>query len=202
MNIFNNKPNNQEYQEEESDSVKYTESSFINGNEIYFYGDVSLENVFALNKALSSLEKQFLMLKIQFELKQSPHIKLFLNSDGGEIFSAFTAADRIISSKVPIYTFVEGMVASAATIMSIVGKKRYISPSGVMLVHQLRSWCGGTHENLKDEAKNLEMLSEKIQGYYLKYTKFSQADLDEILKHDIYLSAEECIKYGLADQIM
>jgi len=46
------------------------------------------------------------------------------------------------------------------------------------------------------------MLSEKIQGYYLKYTKFSQADLDEILKHDIYLSAEECIKYGLADQIM
>jgi len=202
MNIFNSKPNNQEYQEEESDSVKYTESSFINGNEIYFYGDVSLENVFALNKALSSLEKQFLMLKIQFELKQSPHIKLFLNSDGGEIFSAFTAADRIISSKVPIYTFVEGMVASAATIMSIVGKKRYISPSGVMLVHQLRSWCGGTHENLKDEAKNLEMLSEKIQGYYLKYTKFSQADLDEILKHDIYLSAEECIKYGLADQIM
>jgi len=202
MNIFNNKPNNQEYQEEESDSVKYTEASFINGNEIYFYGDVSLENVFALNKALSSLEKQFLMLKIQFELKQSPHIKLFLNSDGGEIFSAFTAADRIISSKVPIYTFAEGMVASAATIMSIVGKKRYISPSGVMLVHQLRSWCGGTHENLKDEAKNLEMLSEKIQGYYLKYTKFSQADLDEILKHDIYLSAEECIKYGLADQIM
>jgi len=202
MNIFNSKPNNQEYQEEESDSVKYTESSFINGNEIYFYGDVSLENVFALNKALSSLEKQFLMLKIQFELKQSPHIKLFLNSDGGEIFSAFTAADRIISSKVPIYTFAEGMVASAATIMSIVGKKRYISPSGVMLVHQLRSWCGGTHENLKDEAKNLEMLSEKIQGYYLKYTKFSQADLDEILKHDIYLSAEECIKYGLADQIM
>ena len=94
------------------------------------------------------------------------------------------------------------MAASAATLVSISAKKRYISPNGIMLVHQLRSWCGGTHENLKDEAKNLEMLSEKIYEIYLKYTKFTKSDLEEILKHDIYLSAEECIKYGLADEIL
>ena len=71
-----------------------------------------------------------------------------------------------------------------------------------MLVHQLRSWCGGTHENIKDEAKNLELLSNKIKKIYLENTKFKEKDLEEMLKHDIYLSAEECLKYGLVDAII
>ena len=122
--------------------------------------------------------------------------------DGGEIFSAFTTVDRITSSKVPIHTYVEGIAASAATLISVCGTKRYIGKNGVMLVHQLRSWCGGTHENLKDEAKNLDMLAEKVTRIYLEHTKFSKADLEEILKHDIYLNADECVKYGLVDEII
>jgi len=190
----------QMFEEEEEDFLSKRDS--YTGNEIYFYGDVSVGNVFLLNKAISDLEKQMLMLKIQLDLPKAPHIKLYVNSDGGEVFSAFTTIDRIASCKVPIHSIVEGMAASAATLVSISAKKRYISPNGIMLVHQLRSWCGGTHENLKDEAKNLEMLSEKIYEIYLKYTKFTKSDLEEILKHDIYLSAEECIKYGLADEIL
>jgi len=190
----------QMFEEEEEDFLSKRDS--YTGNEIYFYGDVSVGNVFLLNKAISDLEKQMLMLKIQLDLPKAPHIKLYVNSVGGEVFSAFTTIDRIASCKVPIHSIVEGMAASAATLVSISAKKRYISPNGIMLVHQLRSWCGGTHENLKDEAKNLEMLSEKIYEIYLKYTKFTKSDLEEILKHDIYLSAEECIKYGLADEIL
>jgi len=70
------------------------------------------------------------------------------------------------------------------------------------LVHQLRSWVGGTHENIKDEAKNLEMLSEKIINIYLENTKFDKETLEDMFKHDVYLTSEECIKYGLADAII
>ena len=176
--------------------------SQVQGNEIYFYSDVSLGSVFSLNKALSDLEKQMLITQIQLGMPKPPHIKLFINSDGGEIFSAFTTVDRIVSSKVPIHTYVEGIAASAATLISVCGSKRYIGKSGVMLVHQLRSWCGGTHENLKDEAKNLDMLAEQVTQIYLEHTKFSKADLEEILKHDMYLNANECVKYGLVDFIL
>ncbi len=178
------------------------EHNLINGNEIYFYSEISMGTVFALNKAISDLEKQLLITQINLDLPTPPAMKLFINSDGGEIFSAFTAIDRIKTCRVPVYTYVDGIAASAATLISISAKKRYIGKNSVMLVHQLRSWCGGTHENFKDEAKNLEMLSEKIQNIYLEYTKFTRDDLKEILKHDIYLSAEECIKYGLADEIL
>jgi ATP-dependent Clp protease, protease subunit len=176
--------------------------SQVYGNEIYFYSDVSLGSVFSLNKGISDLEKQMLITQIQLGMSRPPHIKIFINSDGGEIFSAFTTVDRITSSKVPIHTYVEGIAASAATLISVCGTKRYIGKNGVMLVHQLRSWCGGTHENLKDEAKNLDMLAEKVTRIYLEHTKFSKADLEEILKHDIYLNADECVKYGLVDEII
>ena len=176
--------------------------SQVYGNEIYFYSDVSLGSVFSLNKGISDLEKQMLITQIQLGMSRPPHIKIFINSDGGEIFSAFTTVDRITSSKVPIHTYVEGIAASAATLISVCGTKRYIGKNGVMLVHQLRSWCGGTHENLKDEAKNLDMLAEKVTRIYLEHTKFSKADLEEILKHDIYLNADECVKYGLVDFIL
>jgi len=86
----------------------------------------------------------------------------------------FTTVDRISTCKVPIHTYVEGIAASAATLISVCGKHRFIGKTGVMLVHQLRSWCGGTHENFKDEAKNLEMLSDKIQKIYLEHTKFTK----------------------------
>lgn len=194
--------NGEEYEEEIIITKPPRGQNQVNGNDIYFYSDVTLGTVFNLNKAISDLEKQMLITQINLGLSKPPHINLYINSDGGEIFSAFTTVERIKSCKVPIRTYVEGIAASAATLISICGNKRYIGKTGVMLVHQLRSWCGGTHENFKDEAKNLEMLAENIQSIYLAHTKFTKTDLDEILKHDIYLSSEECLKYGLVDSIL
>jgi ATP-dependent Clp protease, protease subunit len=174
----------------------------LNASDFYFYNEVNIQSVFQLNKFIADTEKLQLINKITFDLKSPPPIKVYINSDGGEIFSAFTAIDRIKSCKVPVYTFGEGMVASAATLISISGKKRFIRKNTVMLVHQLRSWVGGTHENIKDEAKNLQMLSDRIISIYLENTKFNRKTLEDMFKHDVYLNAKECIKYGLADEII
>jgi ATP-dependent protease ClpP protease subunit len=176
--------------------------SVINGNDIYFYSDVNLGSIFSLNKTISDLEKQMLITQINLGLAKPPHINLFINSDGGEIFSAFTTVDRIKACKVPVHTHVEGIVASAASLISVCGTKRTMGKTAVMLVHQLRSWCGGTHENLKDEAKNLDLLAQKIKAIYLEHTNFTENELDELLKHDIYLTAEDCLKHGLIDKIV
>lgn len=174
----------------------------VNGNEIYFYSQVDLESIYNLNRSLSDLEKQMLITQINLGLSEPPHVKLFINSDGGEIFSAFTTVDRIKSSKVPVHTYVEGISASAATLISVCGHRRFIGKNAVMLVHQLRSWCGGTHENFKDEVKNLDLLSDKVKKVYLEHTKLKANDLEEMLKHDIYLSATDCLNYGLVDEII
>ena len=54
----------------------------------------------------------------------------------------------------------------------------------------------------KDEIKNLDLIMTLIKGTYLKKCKFKSKELDKILGHDLFLSAEECLKYGLVDQIL
>lgn len=177
-------------------------SSVITSNDIYFYSDVNNESTFIVNKSITDLSKQLLITQITFDMPDPAPIKLYINSDGGEVFGALSTVDRIRTSKVPVHSYVEGLVASAATLISVSCHKRYISKNSVMLIHQVRGWFQGTHENFKDESQNLEMLSNIIKNIYLKHTKFSESELNEILKRDIYLNAEDAVKYGLADYII
>lgn len=91
--------------------------SVIDNNELYFYNEVNNESVLMLNKTLNDLTRQLLITQITFDLKETPHIKLHINSDGGEVFGALSIVDRIKSSKVPVYSYAEGLVASASTLI-------------------------------------------------------------------------------------
>lgn len=188
--------------DDDSGSDKPKQVTIINSNEIYFYNDVNSQSCVLLNKSITDLGKQLQIAKITFGLEETPHIKLYINSDGGEVFGALSTVDRISKSEVPVHSYVEGMVASAATLISVSCHKRYIRKNSIILIHQLRSWFGGTHENFKDEIHNLDVLSNIIKQIYLKKTKFTEQELTKMLKRDIYLSAEDAVKYGLADKII
>jgi len=186
----------------DSSSDKPKHITTINSNEIYFYTNVDNESSVLLNKSITDLGKQLQIAKITFGLEETPHIKLYINSDGGEVFGALSTVDRISKSEVPIHSYVEGLVASAATLISVSCQKRYIRKNSIILIHQIRSWFGGTHENIKDEVHNLDVLSNIIKQIYLKNTKLNEQELNKLLKRDIYLSAEEAVRYGLADKIV
>ena len=183
------------------DKPKYLSSSITN-NDLYFYSDVNNESCFLLNKSISDLSRQLLISQITFNLQTPPPINLYINSDGGELFGALSIVDLIKTNKVPVHSYVEGLVASASTLISISCHKRFIRKNSIMLVHQIRSWFGGTYENFVDENKNLELLTNTVKNLYLQNTKFKEDTLNELLKRDIYLNADEAIKYGLADEII
>jgi len=183
------------------DKPKYLSTS-ITSNDVYFYSDVNNESCFMLNKSISDLSKQLLISQVTFNLQSVPHINLYINSDGGELFGALSIIDRIKTNKVPVHSYVEGLVASASTLISISCHKRFIRKNSIMLVHQIRSWFGGTYENFVDENKNLELLTNTVRNLYLQNTKFEEDVLNELLKRDIYLNADDAIKYGLADEII
>ena len=79
-------------------------------------------------------------------------IYLHINSYGGIIFDALTAIDVIKACKVPVYTIIEGATASAGTLISVVGDKRFIRPNAHMLIHQLSSGCWGKMMEIEDDA--------------------------------------------------
>ena len=49
---------------------------------------------------------------------------------------------------------------------------------------------------------NMDLIMKVVKGIYLKHTKFTEDELNTLLKRDLYLNAEDAIKYGLADEII
>lgn len=190
--------------DDDSDSTteKHKFVTTIDNNELYFYNEVNNESVLMLNKTLNDLTRQLLIAQITFDLQETPHIKLHINSDGGEVFGALSIVDRIKSSKVPVYSYAEGLVASASTLISVSCHKRYIRKNTILLIHQVRSWFEGTYEDFNDEKQNMDLVMKIIKDVYLKHTKFTEEELNQLLKRDIYLNAEDAIRYGLADEII
>lgn len=187
----------------DTDSQKHSKENLsIGNNQIFFYDDITRQSIYSFNKQLDITSKSIQLLNINYNLPIIPSIEVFINSEGGEVLSAFSAADRIKSSKVPVYSYVEGFCASAATLLSVCANKRYIRKNSFMMIHQLSGGIWGAFETIKDETHNMELLMKCIKNIYLEHTTISENDLVEILKHDTYLSSEECIKYGLVDEII
>ena len=191
-------------EDSDSESMKPSKeiSSPLGSNQIFFYDDVTKSSIYSLNRQLDIAAKSVQLLTINYNLKEVLPIELYIGSDGGEVFSAFSAVDRIKASVIPVHSYVEGMAASAATLLSVCAHKRFIRKNSFMLIHEVRSGVWGPFEDIKEEVKNLELIMKYIRTLYLAHTKFTDSDLDDILKQDMYLDANECLKFGLVDEIV
>ena len=183
-----------------SDSSKHVK---MKDNHIYFYAGVTKQSVYSMNEHIVELNAEFKSLQRRTPnvVMEPKPIYLHINSYGGSVFAAFAAIDFIQQSEIPIFTIVEGATASAGTLMSVVGKKRYIRPHASMLIHQLSSWLGGKMTEIEDSFKNLEQMMDTIKDIYIKNTKLGGQKLDEFLKQDIWWKADKCIEQGLVDEI-
>ena len=189
--------------EEEDNNSSESDENLVyrDQNRIYFYSEVKRSKILVLNKILRKLDKD-LVNRANYLDTTTPNIYLHIQSFGGSVFSAFSNIDYIRSSRTPIHSIVEGCAASAATMMSVVAKKRYITPHSYMLIHQLSSGAWGKYEEIKDSMKNCDRLMKMVKDVYLQHTKIPKKKLDQILKHDLWFDAEQCLEYGLVDEII
>ena len=191
---------NLEKEEEEDDEEEEESKIYRENNHIYFYTEIDRNTISKLNVLLRESEEYCVILSLKLRIDLVP-IYLHIYSNGGYIHAAFAAIDVINSSKVPVYSIIEGATASAGTLISIVCKKRYIRPTAYMLIHQLSSEIWGKMDAIIDEYKNLTQLMKKITDIYSEYSSLTPKKLDKLLKHDLWLDAKKSIKYGLVDEL-
>jgi ATP-dependent Clp protease protease subunit len=142
-------------------------------------------------------ESQYCTIKIKYK-----PIKLFISSNGGSVYQVLGAFDSIKSMKVHVHTICKGFVASAGTILSLSGSKRFITKNSYMLIHQLRSGMWGKFEEIKDDFENCKMLMTHLKQIYLDNTNLKEDELDDILKRDISWPADICLANGLVHEII
>lgn len=163
-------------------------------NHIYLYFDITSELCLDLIKAIRETE---------YLARMGNDIPIFLhiNSNGGNGLSAFAVADQINDIKLPVYSIVEGVCASAATIISMACTKRYITKNSFMLLHQLSGEMWGHYEQMKDDLGMLEMLMDNITQFYVDHSRIEEAEIREILKRNSWFNAKRCVELGLVDEI-
>lgn len=171
-------------------------------NKIFFYDDISNETVLELNRILMEVDIKLQNTKNILGDCFDPTIHLHMKTDGGCIFSAITTMDMIPTLKSKVYTYVDGCVASAGTFISSAGHKRLISKNSYILIHQLSGDMYGKFSEMEDQMYNYVNLMKMIKNVYKKNTKIPMKKLDELLSRDLWLSAEECLQYGIVDEIL
>lgn len=74
--------------------------------------------------------------------------------------------------------------------------------NSVILIHQLSSWMWGKYEELVDEKQNLDRFMDMIANIYKDRTRLTKTKLREILKHDLWWTADEALECGLIDMVV
>lgn len=166
---------------------------------ITFYDEVTRESCLQLTSALAAAEQEVLDQQDDNER----YIRLRIQSGGGSLTSALFVCDFIDRLRVPVWTCVDGVAASAASLIAVSGSTRTMSRHSVVLVHQASiDLPEMKHDELRDEQYNMDLLVSSMKDVYLSHTHMNPSQLDALLANERYLNADECKRYGIVDAIL
>jgi ATP-dependent protease ClpP protease subunit len=192
---------------DDDDDYEYRDDLFVSndvrsvGNKIYFNCSVRNSTISKLTRIIEQKNYEYKMI-ISHELigRADPApIYLHINSGGGDLMAAMSAVDAMKRSIVPIYTVVDGKAASAASLMSVCGVKRYITRHSYMLIHQLSSGVVGKYQDIEDEYDNCNLMMDDIVEIYKEGSSLTEKKIKKFLKRDKWWKAGLCMEYGLVD---
>lgn len=176
-----------------------TSSVHSHFNHVYFSDDITHDTAFCLNKELRATDVRIRTTAAALGIEPPP-LYLHITSNGGAIHAAFSVVDCISQLSVKVHTVADGFVASAATLITLAGEKRFITDNAYMLIHELRSGVWGKMTSIDEEFANLKKIMEHITSFYTKRTSFNKKCLEKILTKDLIWNAQECLDKGLVDE--
>lgn len=168
------------------------------GHEVFFHCEVSEQTVLELVTKLRELVKTLRKSYIDLGLEQDPVVTLYIKSEGGDLYSGFSAMDHIRNLRAHVTTVADGVCASAATLLLLGGHTRKMTENSYVLIHQISAdgvW--GKFEELKDHMQNFTNDMERMKRVYETETTIPPAKLKKLLKKDLYLDLERCLEYGV-----
>lgn len=182
--------------ENEKIPIKYSEDYYevlINKNRIiYLYDEITKDSAMYVNSKLKLFDK---------EDNKKPII-IELNSGGGSVTDGLSIIDTILSIKSPVHIIATGIVASMATLILIVGDKRFAYEHTQIMQHSCSSLVGDYLNYVKDRTNFLTKLNERTINLMKKYTKFTEKEYIHIANGELWLNAKQSKKLGVIDSII
>jgi ATP-dependent Clp protease protease subunit len=131
-------------------------------------------------------------------------ISLYINSPGGSVTAGMAIYDTMQFIKPNVATIVMGQGASMGSLLAAAGApgKRYILPNARHMIHQPLGGASGQATDVEIQARELLRWKKVLTDIYVKHTGKFYDDLRADMERDNFMTAEEAVTYGLADEIL
>ncbi len=131
-------------------------------------------------------------------------IKLYLNSPGGSVSAGLAIYDTMQYIKPDVMTICVGMAASMGAILLAAGAKdkRVVLPNSEVMIHQVMGGAEGQAIDVKIRAEHILKIKDRLNQILAKHTGQPLEKIEKDSDRDYFMSAEEAVKYGIADKII
>jgi len=157
-----------------------------------------------VNDAVSnSICAQLLFLEAE---DQDADISFYINSPGGVVTAGLAMYDTMQYITPDVSTIVMGQAASMGSLLAQSGApgKRFLLPKARTMIHQPSGGAQGTASDIEIQYKEIERTKKELTEIYVKHNTKGKIYLDfEVgMDRDNFLTAQEAIDWGLADEIV
>lgn len=129
-------------------------------------------------------------------------VQVNIASNGGDVFAASEIFTMLKSASANVTVNIQGLAASAASVIAMAGDTVKISPTAQIMIHQAASNGGGNKDDLSHEIDVLDGIDKSIANAYELKTGMSQGDLLNMMAQETWIGAQEAVDKGFADEIM
>ena len=171
------------------------------------YSRLLKDNIIFLGRSIDDDVSNLVIAQMLFLEAENPEkdISIYINSPGGSITAGLAIYDTMQYIKPDIATLCVGQAASMAAVLLTAGTagKRSVLPNSRVLIHQpLLYGMQGQQTDIDIHAKDLLRMRERLDEILAEHTGQTKDRIHDDTERDKILSAEEAVKYGLADQVM
>lgn len=170
---------------------------------LYIYGDVEGDSYDFWTGNV--IESETSASHFRDELAKYPNAKqidIFINSYGGSVFEGTAIYNQIKRHPAHKTVYIDGFACSIASVIAMAGDEIVMPRNSLMMIHNM--WMGvcGNADELRKAADDLDTINAAGRSAYLERAgeKLTEEQLADMMGAETWLTAEQCIEYGLADR--
>ena len=129
-------------------------------------------------------------------------ITIWINSPGGDCIAASQIYSMLMDYKGEVTVKIDGIAASAASVIAMAGTKVVIAPTALIMIHNPSTSANGDHRDMSKTIEVLNEVKESIINAYEIKTGLSRAVLSHMMDAVTWMNANKAIELGFADEML
>lgn len=129
-------------------------------------------------------------------------ITVWINSPGGDCIAAAQIYNMLMEYKGNVTIKIDGIAASAASVIAMAGTRVLVSPVSMMMIHNPMTVAMGNAEEMQKTIAMLDEVKESIVNAYEIKTGMSRAKISRLMDAETWMDANSAVEMGFADEIL